>query len=143
MVTAGPVAKFYDPGDRLYMQAQRIWLILVGYVIWRREFTPELPPLITYGALAEQMGIDPRAGHTLGRQFGIVADFCVRNGLPALNAIVVTRGTREPGDGVVYTPENTLSEEQRAVADFDWFKVRPLTTGTLRQVWEDISAAAA
>lgn len=139
MVT-GPVAKFYKSGDRLYIQAQRIWLILIGFVIWHRN--PDLPPLITYGQLAEKMGLDPRAGHTLGRQLGIVAEFCASNGLPSLNSIVVTRGTREPGDGVVYNREKTLSDDQRAVADFDWFQVRPPTTGTLRQVWDAISAAA-
>ena len=142
MATSSPVAKFYQPGDRLYIQAQRIWLILIGYVIWRRDFTPQVPPLITYGTLAQKMGLDPRAGHTLGRQLGIVAEFCVHNGLPALNSIVVTRGTREPGDGVVYTPESTLSDEQRGVAEYDWYTVRPPTTGTLRQVWEEINSAA-
>ena len=142
MVTAGPIAKFYAEGDRLYIQAQRIWLILIGYVIWRRDLSPQLPPLITYGQLAEKMGLDPRAGHTLGRQLGIVAEFCVRNGLPALNSIVVTRGTRQPGEGVIFSRENTLSDEQRAVAEYDWYIVRPPTTGTLRQVWEEISAAA-
>lgn len=136
-----PDVKFYEPGDRLYVQAQRIWLILVGFVMQHAKTS--LPPTITYGDLAKLMGAaDGRAGHTLGRQLGIVGKFCLDNSLPALNAVVVNQQTRQPGAEVVLQPGNTVLDEQRAVAAYDWYSVRPPTTGTLRQVWEAMGEAS-
>ena len=132
-----PDVKFYESGDRLYVQAQRIWLILVGFVMQHPQRASSAPPTISYGDLAKLMGAaDGRAGHTLGRQLGIVGEFCLANGLPALNAVVVNQQTRQPGAEVVLQPGNSVLDEQRAVAAYNWYTVRPPTTGTLRQVWE-------
>ncbi len=137
-----PTAKFYAPGDRLYVQAQRIWMILTGFMMQHADRASGMPPTISYGDLALKMGAaDPRAGHTLGRQLGIVGEFCLRNGLPALNAIVVNQQTRQPGAEVVLQAGNSVRAEQRAVAEYDWYTVRPPTTGTLRQIWEETSAS--
>lgn len=137
-----PSAKFFETGDRLYVQAQRIWLILVAFV----KESPEgpgrpRPKLITYGDLAMRMGAaDGRAGHTLGRQLGIIGAFCLANKLPALNAIVVNGQTLQPGAEVVLTPDRTVVQEQVAVSNYDWYTVRVPTTGTFRQVWDEIRA---
>jgi len=133
-----PDVKYYQPGDRLYVQAQRIWLILVSYVMQHpdRLRKAALPPVITYGELAAAMGKDERAGLTLGRQLGIVGRFCLDNGLPALNAVVVNQQTRQPGAEAVLKDGHTALDEQRAVAAQNWYEVRPPTTGTLRQVWD-------
>ena len=137
-----PVAKFYDHGDRLYVQAQRIWMILTGFVMQHPQRSGSMPPVISYGDLAVTMGAaDGRAGHTLGRQLGIVGDFCLRNGLPALNAIVVNQQTRQPGAEVILQPGNDALAEQRAVAAYDWYAVRPPSTGTFRQIWEETAAS--
>ena len=138
-----PSVKFFEPGDRLHVQAQRIWLILVAYVMEHaNRNTPRLST-ITYGEVAVRMGAaDGRAGHTLGRQLGIVGAFCLANNLPALNSVVVTAQTQQPGAEVVLQPGHTVLDEQRAVAKFDWYSVRVPTTGTFRQVWEGVSAAS-
>lgn len=133
-----PAVKFFEPGDRLYVQAQQIWLILVAFVKEHPDRTRPHPPTITYGELAVRMGkADGRAGHTLGRQLGIVGSFCMANKLPALNAVVVNAQTKQPGAEVILQPGNTPRAEQRAVAKFDWYMVRVPTTGTFRQIWEE------
>ena len=142
MAPAPPV-KFFQPGDRLYVQAQRIWLILVSFVMEHADRGTPRPPTVTYGEVAVRMGAaDVRAGHTLGRQLGIVGAFCLANDLPALNSVVVNAQTQQPGAEVVLQPGNTALDEQRAVATFDWYSVRVPTTGTFRQIWEETSAAA-
>jgi hypothetical protein len=125
----------YARGDRVYVTAQQVWLILTGFVMWapqadRRKF-------LTYGELALKAGYaDTRAGHMLGRQLGIVGNFCLQNGLPALNAIVVTQHSRKPGDEVVHAADRTVPQEQREVMNFDWYSVACPTTGMLRKAWE-------
>lgn len=134
-----PRAKLYQRGDRLYVQAQQIWLILSAFV----QFAPPQSgqslrrKTLTYGDLAREMGFeDGRAGHTLGRQLGIVGQYCIFNDLPPLNVIVVTAATGEPGDEVLLRKGRTVRDEQKAVMAQRWFDVRVPTTGTLRQVWE-------
>lgn len=96
------------------------------------------PVTMTYGDLALAMGhADARAGHTLGRQLGIVGRFCVENDLPPLNVIVVNKETEAPGSEVVLRDGRTVREEQLAVLKEDWFSIRVPTTGTFRQVWEE------
>lgn len=79
---------------------------------------------------------DTRAGYTLSRQLGIVGTYCVMNGLPALNAIVVNATTNVPGEDVVLSPGRTFPQELRAIYRQDWYAVGVPTTGTLRKVWE-------
>ena len=128
-------------GDRVYVQAQQIWLILVAFAM--KDRGPNDPKTMTYGELANAMGYpDARAGHTLGRQLGIVAKYCIDNDLPPLNAIVVTQ-QGSPGDEVMLRDGRTVKQEQRAVLGEDWFSLRVPTTGTFRQVWEEASGASA
>jgi hypothetical protein len=135
-----PAVRRYEVGDRLYVQAQRIWLILVAFAESPLRKTSD-PKTITYGELAELMGYpDRRAGHMLGRQLGIVGYYCKINDLPALNSIVVNQTTGEPGDEVVLRRGRTVDDEQRAVMAQDWFAIRIPTTGTLRKVWEVLNS---
>ena len=136
-----PKAKKFGIGDPRYVQAQRIWLILVTHVMaeyrWRgRSRRPRRPDdvLITYGELAERMGMDPKAGVTLGIPLGIVGEYCRMNGLPTLNSIVIRQDTGVPGDHVLTRNSKTYQEEQREVAQKDWFEYRVPTTGTFRKV---------
>ena len=127
--------KRYGPGDRLHVQAQRIWLILVAHVMHSEREALD-PATLRYGDVATAMGYkDRRAGHMLGRQLGIIAKFCVDNDLPPLNSIVVNQDTGLPGDHVMLRPGRSLEEEQAAVMKQDWFQIRVPTTGTFRQVW--------
>lgn len=132
-----PAIRRYGPGDRLPVQAQRIWLILSGHVSGRSSPLSPNARTITYGELALRMGYpDTRAGHMLSRQLGIVGHYCLMNDLPALNAIVVNAVTKEPGGDVVLTPGRSFRDELRAIYRQDWYEVGVPTTGTLRKVWE-------
>lgn len=91
---------------------------------------------ITYGEVADLMGYDSRAGHTLGRHLGVLGWYCLENELPMLNAIVVGKASGEPGDEVLLAKGKTVAKSQKAVYDFDWFSVRPPSTGALRKVYE-------
>lgn len=131
-----PEIKRFAKGDRVYVQAQQIWLILVAFVM-HSDRNPKRPATITYGDLAVCMGYpDKRAGHMLGRQLGIVGRYCVSNGLPALNSIVVNQDTGMPGADVVLGAGRTVAQEQRDIMKQDWFSFRVPTTGTFRKVWE-------
>ena len=71
--------------------------------------------LLTYGDLAKKMGISPKAAIGLGRELGIVGVYCLQNGLPALNCIVVSQQTGAPGHGVVALRTNR-GATRRAIA---------------------------
>ncbi len=138
-MSESPKIKRFAPGDRLHVQAQRIWVILVAHVM-HSDRDPENPATICYGDLATTMGYrDRRAGHTLGRQLGIIAKLCVDNDLPPLNSLVVNQSTGLPGDHVMLRPGRSVAEEQAAVMEEDWFSIRVPTTGTFRRVWESWS----
>ena len=80
------MVKTYGRGDRVYVQAQQIWLILTARAMLCRPIGPSpRDKLLYYGELAETMGKDPKAGITLARQLGIVGVYCVEHGLPPLN----------------------------------------------------------
>lgn len=128
-----PLLRKFARGDRVYIKAQQVWVILVAHVMttkgpWRNR-------LMTYGDLAEIMGLDRRAGIGLGRELGIVGHYCIKNHLPGLNCVVIGEETNAPGPGVVHRASN-WKEDARDVMKIDWFQFRVPTTGTFRQVWE-------
>jgi hypothetical protein len=128
-----PAIKQFRPGDRVYVRAQQVWLILVAFVMSRRHSDDKT---ITYGDLAEKMGLPAQAAIGLGRELGIVGIYCTQNGLPALNSIVVNRETGVPGAGVVVRAGKSWRDEQRETLKANWFKFRVPTSGTFRQVWD-------
>jgi hypothetical protein len=132
---AVPPTKRYAPGDRVYVRAQQVWLILVARVM--STSGPWKGRLLTYGDLAEAMGVDPRGAIGLGRELGIVGNYCIQNGLPALNCIVVGQDTGAPGPGVVTRANRNWRDDARDALNWNWFQYRVPTTGTFRQVWED------
>ena len=121
----------YGTGDRLHVQAQRIWLILTAWARLRKK-------TIEYGKLAKLMGKDPRAGHTLGRQLGIVGYYCLNNELPPLNIIVVGQQTGAPGAEAVVTEGKTVRADQKAVFKTDWFAIRSPSLKDLRETREEM-----
>lgn len=131
-----PAIRRYAAGDRLHVQAQRIWMILIAFISGptRHDHDPET---ITYGELALLMGYPtPQAGHMLGRQLGIIGQYCRLNNLPTLNSIVVTQDTGAPGHEVVTRDGYSWQQEQEAVFREPWFSYGVPTAGTLRKVWE-------
>jgi hypothetical protein len=129
-----PRIKEFRQGDRVYVRAQQAWLILVAFVMSRRHSDPKT---MTYGELADKMGLPVQAAIGLGRELGIVGNYCAQNGLPALNSIVVNQETSVPGAGVVVRPGKTWQAEQRETLKANWFAFRVPTSGTFRQVWEN------
>jgi hypothetical protein len=67
----------------------------------------------------------------------------LQNGLPALNCIVVSQQTGTPGHGVVVRKNKSWSDEARDSFNEDWFRYRVPSTGTLRQIWEQLDEDAA
>ena len=132
-----PVKRFGE-GDRLHVQAQRMWMILVAFVM-NSNRRSNRSPTITYGEVAKAMGRDPRAGFTIGRQLGIIGRFCVENDLPPLNCIVVNQDTGLPGAEVVLRRGRSIAQEQASVIKQDWFEIRVPPTGTFRRVLEVLS----
>ena len=128
-----PKIKKFVKGDRVYVRAQQVWVVLVAFVMSKPERSQRT---MNYGDLATKMGMDSRAGIGLGRELGIVGYFCVQNGLPAINNIVVNRETGVPGVGVVTRKCKTIRHEQVDSFKTDWFEFRVPTTGTFRLVWE-------
>lgn len=140
---AVPEAKEFGVGDQRHVQAQRVYLILTAHVMkkwkWREEPRPpsrRKDVLITYGELAKRMGMDPKAGITLGIPLGIVGEYCRVNGLPTLNSIVIKQETGAPGDHVLVRDGKTYRDEQREVMKTDWFAYRVPTAGAFRKIRE-------
>lgn len=137
MAEAIPAIRKYKKGDRIYVRAQQIWLILVAFVMKNKFATDSVDncKTITYGDIAILMGYpDARAGRTLSRQLGIIGHYCLHNNLPALNSIVVNKLTDCPGDHVVLTGDNSVKKEQSAVMKENWFQFGVPSTGALRKV---------
>ncbi|MBN9488249.1 MAG: hypothetical protein J0H44_13520 [Alphaproteobacteria bacterium] len=131
-----PPLRRFGVGDRVYVQAQQIWLILVTFVMRSDERRRGRVATITYGEVATDMGKeDRRAGHTLGRPLGIIAEYCVHQNVAPLNSIVVNQDTSLPGVEVVLRNGRTLAREQKAVMEEDWFSIRVPTTGTFKKIW--------
>ena len=131
------MVRCYGKGDRLYVQAQQIWLILSAYAVFRgTESLNGLPKgLLTYGDLAELMRKPRRAAYTLGRQLGIVGYYCLSCKLPPLNVIVVNEKEEKPGWRVVWTPGSSVRKDQRKVLQYPWFELRPPTINALKDVY--------
>jgi len=129
--------KSYGKGDRLYVQAQQIWLVLTSIASLKTNHSQVGKGMITYGDLASLMGKSNLAGRTLSRQLGIVGYYCLHNNLPALNAIVINKDTKAPGHDVVLTNGNSTEEEQKNILKTNWFMFRPPSISKLRTIYEE------
>ena len=127
----------FGKGDRLYVQAQQIWLILSAHAVFRSaEKLNGLPKgLLTYGDLAGLMGKPRRAGYILGRQLGIVGYYCIKCELPPLNVIVVNEKEEKPGWRVVWTPGSSVRKDQKKVLKYPWLELRPPPIKALKDVY--------
>ena len=131
------MARHYQAGDRLYYQAQQIWIILGAHAVLRGKVRQNgfRKGLLGYGDLAELMGKSRRAGITLTRQLGIVGHYCLEHDLPPLNAIVVNQDTGEPGADVILSPDSSVKQDQKRVLNYPWFKVRPPSVKSLKDIY--------
>lgn len=134
--------KAYVKGDRIPVRAQQIWLILAAHAVLKPDGKHEAGAgwsgwgsgKITYGDLAKEMGMSPKAGVTLAKHLGVLGHYCQEQGLPPINAIAVSDSTGDPGYGVVET--EGFVEDQRKVWETDWFSYRPPSVKALRDVYD-------
>lgn len=124
---------FEQNGERQYARAQRIWQVLIGYVMFKQDISGKGKGLITYADLAELLGYDRRAGVTLGGPLGYIHRFCEQNDLPHLNAIVVNQDSGIAGWDEMFPDRARHLLEQKLVKQFDWFTVRIPSAGTLKK----------
>jgi len=84
-----------------FERAGRAWYILVECSKNKQS--------ITYGQLADKMGLHPRV---CGYFLGLIQEHCKTKKLPALQSLVVNKRTRTPGNGYIASPRD-LREIQR------------------------------
>ena len=125
-------------GSRVWTQAEQMWAILTGFVMFSSE-TNGNSKTITYGEVAKFMGYDSAlAGHTLGRPLELIGRLCLRSGLPPLNVVVVSKETGFPGAEVLLRPESNVDADQQAVREINWFSWRAPNANTFRTIWDEL-----
>jgi putative restriction endonuclease len=95
-------------------RASRAWYILVECAQNKQS--------ITYGQLADKMGIHPR----ICRFFlGLIQDHCKPNNLPSLQSLVVNKRTRIPGDGYIASTRDlpSIQKTQNKVFNYAWNRI--------------------
>jgi len=85
-----------------------IWQILVQHAT--NAPNPDAAR-ITYGDVAEAIGYSRQAGRSLRRALGLIGWWCLDQGHPALNCLVVNQGNMECGESAVHTQGFTTREE--------------------------------
>ena len=87
--------------------------------------------IVTYGQLAEQVGLSRRKAMVVVPPLKRILKACQRHGYPWLTAIVVNQDTCRPGEG--FTDETDAEIEDKCwramvqkVYDYDWSKVDDL-----------------
>ena len=128
----------FAAGDRVHVQAQQIWQLLVAILISRKFEGHQAQIKVTYGDLAKAMGKPSQAGRSLIKPLWIIGEFCKDVGIPTLNSIVVNKATGIPGEHVVLSDGRSVADEMRAVNAYDWAQISPPTRGTLLVVWNTI-----
>jgi len=99
-----------------FSRAKKAWPILV-----KRAQTTCEP--FTYKEISNQIGLHHRSARWFLSE---VQEFCSENNLPPLQALVVNKKTRLPGDGY-YGSEITHKHHQKVlkkVSKEDWVKVK-------------------
>lgn len=104
-------------------RAQQLWQILVSKASNRQ--------VTTYGELEKIVGY--KGAGVFAQTLGHIAFYCQQDGLPPLTAIVVTKKTGLPGDGMPATKNLNSSREE--VFRFEWFKVVPPTPSQLSDAY--------
>ena len=102
-------------------RALQVYMILVGCAANQQT--------IQYRQLGEKMrfGYGPILAGPLER----IMNWCTRERLPALTAIVVEKETGLPSSGLTAVQENAFPAEQQRVFAFDWYSIFPPTLDEL------------
>jgi hypothetical protein len=129
--------RYFKKGDRIYVRASQIWLILVAQVMGSKSHNQQAT--ITYGDLAVLMGYNRNFSLALGKYLYLVGAMCEENGIPCLNYVVVNKDGH-PGIGVHLgkTPKDHENEVKK-IYDFDWFGLKIPSPGSFRKIYENIT----
>jgi hypothetical protein len=114
--------RYFKNDPTLKDRALQIYLILIG-VAQRRE-------TITYGTLAAMLGYGTEehpGGGVMAQRLGPIMEWCQRNRLPALTAVVVNKDSGIPGDGLITVSGDAFTAAQQKVYKFDWYSIYPPT----------------
>jgi putative restriction endonuclease len=102
-------------------RALQIWQIIVGKAHSRQK--------MTYGELAKMIGYTVIIA--VHGPLKLIEYYCVKNGLPRLNILVVDKQSGVPGEG---TNTANFENELQQVFDYDWYALMPPTPEEFRQV---------
>lgn len=124
-------------GESLSIPQKAAWAfqIIGPWATWKMQDykVPDLEPgLITYGRLAEEMKLDPRAGRSLRHALGNIDYFCQLHDIPALNSLVVNQKTMEAGSGIPSSDRKTV---RKALAH-NWMAYRFPSPAAFRKAAE-------
>ena len=122
-------AKFFQRGDPIHLRAQQAWVILAGLANNNQT--------VTYGDLSRMMGYGGRSARATIKPVALIAKFCLDNGLPQLNALVVNAATGVPGDEVILKEGDTSPSAQQRAFNYAWYEVRVPSPGSFRRVWAE------
>jgi hypothetical protein len=104
-------------------RAYQVYLILIGLAANHQT--------IDCRKLCEQIkfGISPMLSNPLGR----IVNWCIREGLPSLTALVVEKETGKPSKRWIAGWSDDVAAEMQRVFAFDWFSIMPPTLKELRE----------
>lgn len=99
-------------------QAHAIWAVLTKRASGTASATAAK---ITYGELALAIGTAQQgAARTIKPALGLIGNYCVKHGLPALNTLAVDKASMEAGDWAVIPEGATPRTEREKVIAYDW-----------------------
>ena len=103
---------------KTYLRAAQIWPLLVRAA--GEENT------LTYGELADKMGMKPGAGRVMGRFLDPIMRYCDYHGLPPLTALVTKKTGGLPSDGLTTIDRSnsrSVGAAQSRVFEYDWMAI--------------------
>lgn len=135
-----PIKEFTTRSLSVSEKASWAFQIIAPWAVWKMQDDKVLdlePGLITYGRLAEEMDLDPRAGRSLRHALAQIDHFCQLNNIPALNSLVVNRETKKAGSGIPSSDKRTVRE----ALDHNWLFYRFPSPSAFRKASEQYHAS--
>lgn len=102
-----------------YQRAIQVYQVLIAAAYQRQT--------LTYEMVGERIGMPRQA---LGQQLHHLQNYCEREGLPPITALVVRKGEGTPSTG--YHEGESVDAERERVFAHEWYKRAPLTEAELR-----------
>lgn len=103
-------------------RALQIYLILIGCAANHQ--------VITYGRLADRVGL--LTPNWLSAALDLLAEWCLREGLPPITSLAVAEDTGAPGP-TYRLPLQDLAGQQNRARKFNWYAIVPPTLPELER----------